>query len=83
MYLKHSRFSKVLILRHKLQSQHNIFGVNMSISGNVGSIGNTLRIEVTSKGAAVIHINFSKVIPIWMMGSLNLIIEIQKSKFSL
>ena len=28
MYLKHSRFSKVLILRHKLQSQGDISGVN-------------------------------------------------------
>lgn len=30
---------------------------NMSFSGNVGSVGNTLRIEVASNGALVIAIN--------------------------
>ena len=36
--------------------------LNMSISGNVSSVGNTLRIEVTSNGAAVIPINDCKII---------------------
>ena len=36
--------------------------LNMSISGNVSGVGNTLRIEVMSNGAVVIPINYNEII---------------------
>ena len=55
-----------LFLRHKLQYRDDISSVNYKheyqCSGNIGSVGGTLRIVVTSNGSVLIPINDGKII---------------------